>query len=79
MNQYKVSLHDCNKDPNFNRYKFKLVIWDGEDCINAGIIVRKRITTRIVSEILNTRSSYMLPEDLKECLKATIIKEYDTK
>ena len=78
MKQYKVSLHDCNKDPNFNRYKFKMVIWDGEDCINAGRIVRKRITTRTVSEIFNTWSSYMLPEDLKECLRATMIKEYET-
>ncbi len=84
MSQYKVSLHDCNKDPdNFNSlsFKFRTVFWRDDTAISLGKLVRKRITTKTVLEVFKlwdsfTGTKYKNP-DWKDYLKKTQIKEYE--
>ncbi len=88
MSQYKVSLHDCNKDPdNFNdsSFKFRTVFWRNKKAVSIAVsigkLVRKRITTKIVLEVFKFWDSF--PETKieipawKDYLKRTLIKEYE--
>lgn len=88
MSQYKVSLHDCNKDPNnFNypSFKFRTVFWRDKTAISLGKLVRKRITTKVILEVFKFWNSFPKVKIEKEkptwreYLKRTQIKEYETK
>ena len=84
MSQYKVSLHDCSKDPdNFNvfSFKFRTVFWRDEKTVGIGKLVRKRITTKTVLGVFKFWDSF--PEEIledpdwKNYLRRTLIKEYE--
>ena len=89
MSQYKVSLHDCNKDPNnFNypSFKFRTVFWIDKESVSIGKLVRKRITTKTVLEVFKFWNSFPKVKiekekaDLERIFKEnTQIKEYETK
>ena len=87
MNQYKISLHDCNKDPdNFNdlSFKFRTVFWRDKTAISLGRLVRKRITAKIVLDVFKLWDPFLETKKVnedptwKEYLKKTQIKEYET-
>ena len=86
MSQYKISLHDCNKDPDkFNNlsFKFRTVFWRDDTALSLGKLVRKRITTKAVLEVFKFWDSFLETNEVKEdpdwkgYLKRTQIKEYD--
>jgi hypothetical protein len=86
MSQYKISLHDCNKDPDkFNNlsFKYRTVFWRDDTALSLGKLVRKRITTKTVLEVFKFWDSFLETNEVKEdpdwkgYLKRTLIKEYE--